>query len=301
MKFIIILLYKDVVMTLRHLKIFVAVCETGSVTAAGEKLYIAQPSVSLAISELEDYYGLKLFDRISKRMYITESGKRFFQYATHIVSLFDDLESEIKNYDTTGVIRIGTSITIGNCLLVQYIKAFRETHPCMKVQAVIDNSCAIEQQVLNNHLDIGLIEGEVHSSYIVSKCFRDDELVLICSTAHPFVKLDEVDMDTLKTEDFILREKGSAGREIFDGIMAAAGADIVPLWESISTQAILAAVRAGLGLSILPYLLVRDYIDRNEIKTVKIKDVSLKRKFNIIYHKNKFITQSAKDFIDLCK
>ena len=64
-------------MTLRHLKIFVTVCETGSTTAAGEKLHIAQPSISLAISELEDYYGIKLFDRIAKRLYITEAGKKF--------------------------------------------------------------------------------------------------------------------------------------------------------------------------------------------------------------------------------
>ena len=64
-------------MTLRHIKIFVAVCETGSATAAGEKLFIAQPSISLAISELEDYYGVKLFDRLSKRLYITEAGKHF--------------------------------------------------------------------------------------------------------------------------------------------------------------------------------------------------------------------------------
>jgi len=288
-------------MTLRHLRIFVAVCESGSVTVAGERLYIAQPSVSLAISELEDFYGLKLFDRISKRMVITESGRRFLQYAVHIVGLFDDLENEVKNYDTTGIIRIGTSITIGNCLLISYIQKFKETHPNMKVQAIINNSYSIEQEILNNHIDIGLIEGEAHSTYIKSEAFMDDELVFICSTAHPFVNQGEVTIDMLKSEDFILREKGSAGREIFDGIMTASGVEIVPVWESISTQAILRAVSAGLGLSILPYLLVKEYVDRDEIRTIKIKDISLKRKFNIIYHKNKFITQSAQDFIDLCK
>ena len=86
-------------MTLRHLKIFVAVCETGSTTAAGEKLHIAQPSVSLAISDLEDYYGIKLFDRIGKRLHITEAGKKFLQYATHIAGLFEDMEKEIRNSD----------------------------------------------------------------------------------------------------------------------------------------------------------------------------------------------------------
>src|SRR5690554_7400796 len=114
-------------MTLRHLKIFVAVCETGGATAAGEKLYIAQPSISLAISELEDYYGIKLFDRIAKRLHVTEAGKHFLQYARHIVALFEDMEKEVKNFDAIGLIRVGTSITIGNYLLSDYIKQFKES------------------------------------------------------------------------------------------------------------------------------------------------------------------------------
>ena len=87
--------------------------------------------------------------------------------------------------------------------------------------------------------------------------------------------------------------------EIFDGIMASHDIEISPLWESVSTQAIVRAVNAGLGISVLPYLLVKDSIDRKEITTVKIKDISLKRNSSIIYHKNKYITQSAKDFISL--
>ncbi len=68
-------------MTLRHMKIFVAVCEAGSITGAAKKLYLAQPAVSLAVRELEDYYGVRLFDRIAKKLYITEAGTRFLSYA----------------------------------------------------------------------------------------------------------------------------------------------------------------------------------------------------------------------------
>ncbi|MFZ7131833.1 MAG: LysR family transcriptional regulator [Eubacteriales bacterium] len=288
-------------MTLRHLKILVTVCETGSATAAGKKLNIAQPSISLAISELESYYGIMLFDRIAKRLHITEAGKHFLQYATHIVGSFEDMEKEVKNFDSIGIIRIGASITIGNYLVIKYIKAFKETHPNMAVQTIIDNSETIEQHILNNHIDIGLIEGIVHSEYIQSKHLMDDELVLICSLTHPFANGCAIDVEMLKDEVFVLREKGSAGREIFDGIMASMGIEVVPICESISTQAIVRAVNAGLGLSVLPYLLVKDSLERQEITTVKIKNVSLKRKFRIIYHKNKYITQSAKDFISLCQ
>ena len=74
-------------MTLRHLRIFAAVCRCGSVTKAAAMLHIAQPSVSLAIRELEEYYQITLFDRISRKLYITEQGERLLKYATHITSL----------------------------------------------------------------------------------------------------------------------------------------------------------------------------------------------------------------------
>lgn len=288
-------------MTLRHIKIFVAVCETGSATAAGEKLFIAQPSISLAISELEDYYGVKLFDRLSKRLYITEAGKHFLEYASHIVKIFEEMETEIRNFDTQGIIRIGASITIGNYLLPKYVENFKRLHPNMEVQAIIANSDTIEENLMKNNIDLALIEGIIHSPYLKSIHFKEDELVLICGLSHPLAVRDEIELEDIKNEDLLLREKGSAGREICDGLFATNGIEINILWESTSTQAIVRAVISGLGLSILPYLLVKDSIERGEVKVIKIKDVSLKRSFSIIYHKNKFLTNSAKDFMDICK
>lgn len=287
-------------MTLRHLKIYVTVCETGSTTAAGEKLKIAQPSISLAISELENYYGIKLFDRIAKRLHITEAGKHFFEYATHIVALFEDMEKEIKNFDVVGVIRIGASVTIGNYLLPGYIKTFKQIHPQMDVKVIIDNTEKIQQYILANRIDIGLIEGVVHSPYLIEHQFRDDELVMICGNGHPFANEKDIEISRLANATFILREEGSAGREIFDSTMAAHGLKIIPAWESTSTQAIIRAVRADLGISVLPYLLVKDALIRKEISQFRIIGIQLNRKFSVIYHKNKYLTKSAKDFISLC-
>ena len=201
-------------MTLRHIKIFVAVCETGSATAAGEKLFIAQPSISLAISELEDYYGVKLFDRLSKRLYITEAGKHFLEYASHIVKIFEEMETEIRNFDTQGIIRIGASITIGNYLLPKYVEKFKRLHPNMEVQAIIANSDTIEENLMKNNIDLALIEGIIHSPYLKSIHFKEDELVLICGLSHPLAVRDEIELEDIKNEDLLLREKGSAGREI---------------------------------------------------------------------------------------
>lgn len=288
-------------MTLRHMRLFLAVCETGSVTAASGKLYIAQPTVSLAISELEDYYGVKLFDRISKRLHITEAGRRFQQYAVHIIGLFEEMEKGIRNYDAVGLIRIGASVTIGNYLLPGYVSEFKETHPGIEVQVRIANSDTIERGISDNTIDVGLIEGIVHSPNIIASSFRDDELVMICSVRHRFANQPGIDLPEMQKEAFLMRETGSAGREIFDSLMTLHGIEIRPSWESTSTQAIIRAVGANLGISVLPYLLVRDAIHRKEISRFGLKDISLRRQFSVIYHKNKFITQGARDFIDLCR
>lgn len=287
-------------MTLRHIKIFVAVCECGSVTAAAKKLHIAQPAASLAVSELEEYYGVKLFDRISKRLHITETGKQFLQYATHISSLFDELEQSIRDWDNIGVLRIGASVTIGNYLLPNYVKEFQDSHVDIKLQVRIDNSENIEGYVLKNEIDVGLIVGNAHSSFIESRNFMVDPLMLICASSHPWANCEEINIDALKGENFILREKGSSGREIFENVLQIQQLEIVPAWQSISTQAIIRAVSKGLGVSFLPYLLVKESIERGEVKCVKVKGLSLKRQLSVIYHKNKFLSNSAKDFIDLC-
>lgn len=136
-------------MTLRHLRIFVAVCEEGSVTLAAEKLYLSQPAVSLAIHELEEHYGVRLFDRISRKLYLTSAGNRFLEYAVHISSLFDEMERDIQNWDTLGALRIGSSITIGAALIPKAVALYSQQYPDVEIKMVIDNSQVIEKKVLD--------------------------------------------------------------------------------------------------------------------------------------------------------
>lgn len=288
-------------MTLRHLKIFVMVCNTGSVTEAAEKLYLAQPSVSLAISELENYYGVKLFDRISRRLYITDAGKNMLQYASHIVSLFNEMEQKIKNADEIGKLKIGSSITIGNYLIPRCIKEFSSLYPNIEIEVLIDNSENIEKKVLNNQIDIAAIEGGLHSTYLVNSNFYDDELVFICGRDHEFSGRKDVSVQELANSKFLMREGGSAGREMFNVIMQPYGVNIVPIWESTSTRAIIRGVNAGIGISVLPYLIVKEYLSSGEIRQFEVNGINISRKYSIIYHKNKYLSDSMLKFIAILK
>ena len=93
-------------MTIRHLRTFVIVFQNGSITKASDILHVSQPSVTLAIQELEHYYHLRLFDRIGKRLSVTEQGRWLYDYAVHIVSMFDEMEKEVQSWNNKGTLRI---------------------------------------------------------------------------------------------------------------------------------------------------------------------------------------------------
>lgn len=287
-------------MTIRNLKIFVMVCKEGSITKAGKKLFMAQPTVSFAISEMEKYYDTRLFDRISNRLHLTDAGRKLLPYAQHIVSMFDEMESGIRDWDNSGTLRVGASITIGNCILPDLLKALAERRPGIDVKIVIDNSEKIEQAVLDNRIDLGMIEGVSHSAQFVSEAFMEDELVLLFAPDHRWAAQSVVKLDALKSEPFLFRERGSGAREILEGALLLHDIELQPAWESTSTQAIVQAVVNGFGVAVLPLLLVKNHLAQGTLSTRPIEDISLNRKFFIIYHKNKYITSTMQEFIDLC-
>lgn len=288
------------IMTLRHLKIFLAVCEQSSITKAAEKLYISQPAVSNSIKELENYYEIKLFDRISKRLILTEAGKRVLEYATHIVSLFDEMESNVHDLNKMGKLNIGSSMTIGTKFMPEYVRRFKDIYPQTEIRVLIDSSDVIEKKIQRGELDFGLIESIVHLESILSETFMDDELAIICNPNHPFCNKN-IDIADFIKEPFLLREKGSGTRELFDDVMTSQGYSITPIWESTNTQALVNAATNGLGISVLPYILIKEELECNKIGTFTVNGLKFKRKFNIIYHKNKYLTSAAKAFIDMCK
>ena len=207
-------------MTLRHLKIFITVCDAGSMTAAAKKLYISQPSVSQAISELEAHYHTRLFERLGRKLYITEAGKKLLSYARHILSLTEQAERELNDLNKSGTLRLGASMTIGTYLLNDMIKSFLSIYPDVQILTTVDNTKVIEEMLLSDQLDLALVEGPVHSADIVEETFRKDELVLICSPEHPWAAKKQIEMQELNNCSFIVREEGSGTREIFEIAMA---------------------------------------------------------------------------------
>ena len=289
-------------MTIRHMIIFRTVCENGfNSTKAAEVLHMTQPAVSLAIKELEQYYGVHLFDRIGRRLQITDAGKHFLQYAIHISDLFSDMETGLRDWDSKGVLRIGASITIGSQFLPRYVKAFTEICPGLDVRVTVDQSERLEQKIMANELDCALIEGIAHDPNIVSEAYMEDHLSVICSRDKGWKQGQVVSIEDFQRQRFLLREIGSGTREVFDRVVEQAGIHITPVWEAMSTTALVNAVINGLGIAVLPHRMILPALRQGLVCTVKVEGLSFSRNFHIIYHKDKFLTASAKRFINLCR
>ena len=257
--------------------------------------------MSLAIQELENYYHIRLFDRIGKRLSITEQGKWLYDYALHIVSMFDEMETEVKTWNNKGTLRIGSSITIGNFILPQLIEEFQKRYREVEIKVSVCNTKTIEQYILNNEVDLALIEGKTEYEQIQMEHLMEDPLCLICAANSELVKQEKISLIDLERYPMILRERGSAVREMIEESLGYHQIHHRVIWESVSTQAIIRAVAKKLGMSILPYLLVRDELARGLVKQLQVEEFHLSRQFSIAYHKKKYLTPAAKGFMELCK
>lgn len=281
-------------MTLRHLEIFLKVADTGSMRAAAEELFITQPTVSGSIAELEKECNVLLFERLNKRLYITDAGKKLKIYARKMLNLQDEIIRQIASAEDNTPLNIGATVTIGTCVLPEYISKMEG----IRTKVLIDNTAKIEQGILNNTLDIGLVEGRISSDDVIATPFMRDEMMLICREDNRFAKKNGVTLEEIKNEPMIFREENSGTRVVIDEAMEAAGVKVDVLWNCNNTQAILNAVRMGIGVSILSPRLLEGYAG---LSAVPIRDVSIERDFQLLVHKDKYISRNLEYVIELIR
>ncbi len=278
------------------MKIFSEVCKRRSVTKAAEALGITQPAVSLCVKDLERYYDVRLFDRISHRLYLTAEGEKLLVYAHKIIAMFDEAESEVKNWHRLESLRVGSSVTIGTRLMPGYVKKFSAAYPGVHISVTVDNSFEIEKKIINNELDFAMIEGTVHSVSIAAKKFKKDTLVLVCGPESAWACKTELRPEDLGEMPFLLREKGSGARELFDSTLFTHGITVKPEWESISTEAIISAVESGAGCSVLPLGLVERELRQRRLLQIPINGICFERYFYIIRHRDKHLSKAGISF-----
>lgn len=287
-------------MTIRHLKIFITVCEEGNMTSAANKLFMTQPSISQAIKELENYYGVVLFERLSRKLYITSSGKKLYQYAKHIIKLFDEARDDLKQNSLQKKLIIGANYTVGVVLIHKYIKKFNKLYPNSEIMVNVNKSSILTEMLRKNELDLALIEEIKNKSDFIEDFFYNDRIVVVAHPNHHLFSKKEVTAYDIVNERLLLRERGSGVRNLFELRMNQIGLFFKPYWESTSTTALINAAENNIGIAVLPFQLIKDHIASGSLKELKVRNMDFNRKLAIVYHKNKLLTSAMKDFIKIC-
>lgn len=286
-------------MTLRHFQIFVAVCDIGNMTRAAHHLYMSQSAVSQAIAELEKHYEVRLFERLSKKLYLTKAGETLLGYARHIIRMNLDAQEEMRNLNQSGVVRIGASVTIASCVLPKLVShAQKATQVSLEITE--DNTSKIEQLILLDKLDVGLVEGEIVSSDLICRAFAEDQLVLICGKGHPFANRNTVEPHELENENFIIREIGSGTRKTFEKGMKECQLQWKSSWTCNNADTIKMAVAEGIGVSVISERAVKREIENGLLQRISVTGLSFQRQFQVIYHKNKYLTHAMQVFLGFC-
>ncbi|MDD2978530.1 MAG: LysR family transcriptional regulator [Hespellia sp.] len=279
-------------MTIRHLKIFVAVAEAGTMSGAAAKCYVSQPTVSQTIHELEEHYGVQLFDRLSKRLYITKDGVELLSYAQQLLSQYDQMEQKMLKNSQTESLRIGGTITVGSCLLSSVLNEFHVQKPDVETYTYVGNTKEIERKLLKSELDVAIVEGEINNKDLVVKPIIDDFLGLIVYKNHPYAKVDELQVDMLQNQQFVMREDGSGTRQLFEKYLVKHRLHVRTAWEAKCPETIRNAVMDCSCLATVSVRLFEKQILEGNVKVFLPKTTEWNRSFKMVYHKDRVVTDS---------
>ncbi len=284
------------------MKVFITVADKKNFSKAAKALNLTQPAISFQIQTLEQYYQTMLFDRVNRHVKLTEAGELLLEYALSMNDLQSQLERKMQQLTghVKGTLMIGASRTVGEYIMPYIICAFKNEYTDVDITLEIYNTKHVEELVLSNHLDVGLVESQVKHDELMFQSILEDELVIVVPITHPWAEREEVTLDELAGEPFIIREPGSGSRLVFEQALIDAEFDVESLniiMEIGNITAIKSAIISGLGISVMSKWAARDMVEGKMASIVRIKDLKMPRRFNILLNENHFESEACSHFI----
>ena len=285
-------------LSLRQLEIFEKIASTGSVTRAGEELLLTQSAVSMALSQLEQLSSVPLFERSGRRLVLNDAGRLLLKDAREILLAVKQVEQQLQgdSGELVGELLVGGSTTIANYLLPSLLGTFARQYPKTRVQLRVGNTQQVAEWLESGELDIAFVEGPCHSRGLVAVHWRDDELVVVAGAEHVWAKEKGVTPELLAAAPWIMREKGSGTREIFEDAMDRAGVSYRIALEFGHTEAIKNGVAAGLGVSCLSRIAVDRELEHGRLVEVA-SPLALTRSLTVLKRRNSHCTALLDAFL----
>ncbi|MGE7694280.1 LysR family transcriptional regulator [Lysinibacillus sp. NPDC094177] len=288
------------ILEIRHLHYFMAVCEELHFTKAAEKLGISQPTLSQQIRVLEDEVGMPLFDRIGKKIILTEAGSLLLRYGTEILDILQNVKDSIKDLKEmkSGEIRVGIMPSDLDYRITQLVIDFHQKFPNVKLKIL--SSVEIVRQVLENEVDLGIAINVLPNDRLVTIPLCQEEYVLIVSKEHPIANRESISIVELKDLPVVIYPEGFVGREIVEETVKKHGFQLNSVLETNSVTSIINLVRANIGATIQPNQLIQQMNDPS-LKIIHIQDYAPRRSLSIVYRVDRYVSQATKALIEQIK
>jgi LysR family transcriptional regulator, low CO2-responsive transcriptional regulator len=287
-----------VAMNFTHLAAFFAVVETGSVTAASERLHVSQPALTREIRELEERFGVPLFDRLPRGMQPTEAGRLLADFAGQIFSLADAAETAIGEFAglTRGHLRLAASRTIGGYLLPAVLNEFRRLYPGVTVDLAVSNTEHVEEAVLAHQRQIGLVEGPYDGALFDATVIGHDELIAVASPAHPLARKRRLTAVAVGNAELVMREPGSGTRTVVEQAYAQHAFEFSPKLSVGSPEGIRRLLRLGHAVAWVSRYTVADELASGVLVQLPVTDLKIERDLHMIWRKERALSPSARVF-----
>ena len=277
-------------MNLDQIRNFYEVAVHRSFTLAAEKLFRTQPAISTQVRMLEEELGEKLFDRIGKKVCLTQAGELLFGYAERLLRLHDEAKLAITelNASPRGKILIGANEATCLYVLPQLFALFKEKYPEVQISIYRNFSKKVVDKILENQLDFGIVTLPVPDRDLHVMPIAEDELWLITSPGHPLADRTTVALEDVVSYPFIFHKAGTTRERLVK--------QLGPLWEKMNISMELASIETikkfvsiGMGISIVPKSYVSDEMERGTLRLVRMRNFKLIRKLGLIHRKNRYM------------
>lgn len=288
-------------MDLRQLKTFHMVATTLSFTQAASALGYVQSSVTAQIQALETSLGVPLFDRLGKRVALTDAGVRLFQYAERLLLLAEEARTAVVGgTEPMGALTLSASETLCTYRLPIILQQFRTCYPRVRLLFRPGPVAALRRQVLDGVLDVAFVlEEPIQTTGLVVEPLCPEPVLVIASPDHPLARTDQVRAIDLAGEPILFTELGCSYRNQFERALIAAGVYPATTLEFSSIEAIKQCVMTGMGLSALPAIAVAAELEQGRLVALRWAEQPLEVVMQMIWHKDKWLSPALAAFLDV--
>ena len=288
-------------MDLWQLNILCKVVEQRSFSKAGKLVRLSQPTVSSHIKDLENHFGCRLIDRLAKEAVPTKEGELLYHYAKRLIGLRDETEDALRQFKESveGNLIIGGSTIPGGYVLPKLIGSYLKKYPKVHVSLRVGGTGQIVADILSGKIELGVVGARISDHHLEQIVLLEDEMCLIIPRDHKWGNTDEIGLDELLREKFIVRESGSGTLKSFQNKLKKSGYALKELnivSELGSTESVVQGIKNDIGISIVSPIAVADELHSGSLKALKIRGLNLKRHFFLTRHKNRSLSPPGQAF-----